>query len=151
MMSDPKSRSKLPNFITSELDDDSIFRNISEGLVESLDEIGREVQFLNLVLHTCQIGPWEQFSGEERFICASAAWLRMFGKSEEEIVILEDYIDLIDDPLEAQKILKARENLMLQSIGTRWKDTFSICGVKIYSAAFVAQNGHVFGADVAVG
>ncbi len=117
--------------------------------VHGIQHVGSSTFFFGFVFRL--VGPWEQFSGEERFICASAAWLRMFGKSEDEVVVLENYIDLIDDPLEAQRILKARENLMLQSIGTRWRDTFSICGRKIHSIAFVAQNGHVFGADVAVG
>jgi hypothetical protein len=133
-------RSSYPHLFDSEFPAEPILVKLNEAA----GEIEKEFQFLKLVFN---IGPWEQFDEIELYV--TKAWLRVFGQKE-NVTTLDDYLELIDNESDRERVREARENLAYQAIGTKWCDEFTICGQRIQSTAFVTQEQTVIGVDIVV-
>jgi len=135
------NRSIYPHLFNLEFPEDPIF----SALNTAGEVIEKEFRFLNLVFLIGNIGPWEQFDEVELHV--SKVWLRIFGQ-EESAKALDDYLELIDDEIDRERVREARENLVFQPVGIRWSDEYSICGKRIQAAAFVTTEQTVIGVDV---
>lgn len=137
------NRSIYPHLFDLEFPEEPILSRLNMAV----EEIEKEFRFLKLVFQIGNIGPWEQFDEIELYL--TKAWLRCFGQKE-DAVTLEDYLVLIDDPAERQRVREARENLPYQSVGTKWRNEFTICGRRVRSTAFVTSEQTVIGVDVVI-
>lgn len=68
----------------------------------------------------------------------------MFGQKE-NVIILADYLALIDDLVERQRI---RETLPYQAVGTKWLGEFILCGKRIRSTAIVTREQTIVGVGI---
>lgn len=134
-------RSVYPHLLDSECFDEPLLTR----LYDAAGEIEKELQFLKRVFHIGNIGPWEQFDEIELYLTRS--WLHVFGQKANAIT-LGDYLALINDPVERQRVRESRETLPYQAVGTKWRDEFTICGKRILSTAFVTGEQSVIGVDV---
>jgi hypothetical protein len=136
-------RSIYPHLFDSEFSTEPILSKLNEAA----GEIEKEFQFLKLVFDIGNIGPWEQFDETDLYV--TKAWLRIFGQRD-NITTLQDYLELIDNESDRKRVREARENLVYQTIGTKWSDEFTIGDKRIQSTAFVTQEQTVIGVDVVV-
>ncbi len=123
-------RSIFPHLFDSEFPDEPILSKLNEAA----GEVEKEFQFLNLVFQIGNIGAWEQLDEIELYV--TKAWLRIFGQKD-NATSLDDYLALIDDPADRERVREARENLPYQAAGTKWSDEYTICGKRIQSTAFI--------------
>lgn len=137
----PVRRSIYPHLFDSDYPEEPILSKLSDAA----EEVEKEFQFLNLVFHIGNIGAWEQLDEIELYV--TKAWLRIFGQKC-NATSLEDYLVLIDDPIDRDRVREARENLVFQAAGTKWNDEYSVCGKRIQSTAFVTTEQTVIGVDV---
>lgn len=77
-------------------------------------------------------------------------WHTIFGVPPDEMFLLEDYLVLIEDEQERNRIGTARESLISRSPGFKWCDAFTLCDRKVQSFAVVAECC-IFGLDRVVG
>lgn len=121
-----------------------IHEDLIARLYEAVGEIDEEHKFYNSAFLAGQIGPWEQF--DDSLIYSTKAWSKVLGISPGPQSLYE-YIQLIEDEKQREKVRKARLELITQNRGTRWSETFMIAGKKVKSSAFITKKGTLVGVD----
>ena len=116
-----------------------------EAIIPAVRRGARESQRVHTILEAAGIGLWQQRSNQ---LCLSGAWYHLFDIPVGEIFLLEDYLELIDDPADCQRVAKSRDKMPQEPWQTRWSDTFSLAGKKVRSKAIVWTHETVLGVDV---
>ena len=118
-----------------------------ETIIRGVRQGARESRRVHTILEAAGIGLWQQRSNQ---LCLSGAWYHLFGIPVGEIFILDEYLELIDDPADCRRVAKSRGKLPQEPYQTRWSDTFSLAGKKVRSKAIVWTHETVLGVDVLV-
>ncbi|MGL6225266.1 MAG: hypothetical protein ACRC10_01415 [Thermoguttaceae bacterium] len=117
-----------------------------ESIQTALDEHEKELKFLLLALQIGGVGPWEQYDVADVYL--TSTWCRVFEQKDGESFDLAKYYALIDSPIDQARVKAAREKLVLQPIGTKWNDTFTLAGKPVRSFALVSESTTIIGVDV---
>jgi len=140
-MSQPNVYAPCPHLLDNVFPGEPILSN----LIQATEELEKDLQFYWLIFQIGRIGPWEQMNADLLYL--SDIWGKVFG-IEETPNTLEEYVALMDDKSERVRIFEARSKLQHQAVGTRWESEYTLCGHKIRSIGFVAQDGTVAGLDI---
>lgn len=89
-------------------------------------------------------GPWEQL--DDDLLYFTPAWQRLFGLKKTPVT-LEEYLALIDDPAERERVQTARQDLQFLAYGNHWSDTFILAGQRIRSVCLTTKSGRLIGVD----
>lgn len=116
------------------------FHRISQALKEmqSLHE------FYESAFQIGGFGPWEQLDHD--LLCFTPAWRRLFGLKRTPVT-LEEYLALIDDPAERERVRVARQDLRFLVYGNHWSDSFLLAGQPVRSICLTTKTGRLIGVD----
>lgn len=113
---------------------------------EALD-FEREIKRVNRLYVISGVAIWLQ---QWNMVHLSESWGEVFGIPTNEIVLLEDYLALIENDEDRARIWRGRESLISQTPGFEWSDTFTLRDRTLQTTAIVAK-GCIFGMDRVVG
>lgn len=88
--------------------------------------------------------PWEQLGHDLLFF--PPVWCRLFGL-EKPPVLLEEYLELIDDAAERERVRTARPTFRSLPPDKHWSDTFTLAGRPVRSTCLAAKSGRLIGVD----
>ena len=107
----------------------------------------REFLKLHARLEVLGIGVWIRQQG---YVKTFTGWHRLFGIPDDDLFLKKDYLSLIDDPGERERVKKFLDGIHRYPPDTRWADTFTLAKKRIHSRAFVMENETLFGVDILV-
>ena len=105
----------------------------------------RDFLKLHARLEVLGIGVWMQ---RWDMVDLSISWHRLFDVQNDGFFKQDDYLRLIDNPEERERVKKFRDNFRRKPLKTRWTDRFTLAGKRVHSRAFVMENETLFGVDI---